>query len=213
MTAGRNKGKKYRKLQGFEQATEETEARAAAFMAWYGDNFTRIRDKLIFVHLYDDQVATDTALNVYESIALKGLIVQDYQFYFLRAYHTNRLAMLKRKTYEVPLEFSFQSPDEEYTDFTALLGVADTPDFDYELHEDIVQTLSAEMLEYVRAKYDPLSASLFEIYIGLLPDTSYKRLSELLGIPVTRIWTSIGAIRKDLALQFENRKVYLLSLI
>jgi hypothetical protein len=199
MTAGRNKGKKYVKLQGFEQATPESEEAAQLFLGWYGANFERIKSKLIFGHLYDDELATDTALMVYDNIALKRFVVVDYQAYFLRAYHTNRIAKAKRKTHE--------------TDLSGVECKEELQDFDYEQYELIVDLLNTEMLDYVRETYDPLSVSLFEIYVGLLPNTSYKRLSELLGIPVTRVWTSIGAIRKDLALQFQSRKDFMLSQI
>lgn len=222
MKVGKNKGKKYVKLKGFEQATPQSEKAAQNFMGWYGDNFERIRDKLIFGHLYDDELATDTALMIYENIALKRFIVVDYQAYFLRAYHTNRIAKAKRRVYESPFIDSLGMTDKQSEDETEispeyaalyqqLHGKADTPDFDYEQYELAVDQLNTEMLDYVRATYDPLSVSLFEIYVGLLPNTSYKRLSELLGIPVTKVWTSIGAIRKDLAERFAYRNAFMLS--
>lgn len=190
MTAGRNKGKQYAKLKGYEEATPESEERANEFMQWYGDNFNRLRDKLIFTHLYDDEVATDTALIVYDNIALKRFVVVDYQAYFLRAYHTNRVAKLKRRVYETELA---QLQDEPFI-----------ADLDHEEREEAVDRLNNEMLEYVRASYDPFSTSLFEIYIGLLPDTSYKRLAALLGLPDSQVWTRIGVIRKDLAQRFKG---------
>jgi len=223
MTAGRNKGKKYKKLQGFEEPTELSQANATAFMYWYGKNFERLRDKLIFAHLYDDEVATDTALTIYDNIALKGVVILDYQFYFLRAYHTNRVAKANRKAREISYdeglynEFNKMDNGREPTSNRTSLAVAQliaaAPDFDYEEYELAVDQLSTEMLDYVRANYDPLSVSLFEIYVGLLPGISYKKLSALLGIPVTRIWTSLGEIRKDLAERFAERKENLLSVI
>lgn len=226
MTVGKNKGKKYVKLQGWEEATPQSEARAKAFMDWYGDNFDRLRDKLIFSRLYDDELATDTALMVYDNIALKQFIVVDFQAYFLRAYHTNRIAKAKRRVYESPLVTDWwdslrimneEMPTETSAKYEPLYrelhGKADTPEFDYEQYEQAVYQLQVEMLDYVWANYDPLSVSLFEIYTGLLPDTSYKRMSAMLGISETRIWTSIGAIRKDLALRFQSRKDFLLSLV
>lgn len=226
MTVGKNKGKKYVKLQGWEEATPQSESRAKAFMDWYGDNFDRLRDKLIFSRLYDDELATDTALMVYDNIALKQFVVVDFQAYFLRAYHTNRIAKAKRRVYEDSVTEFMVTMEERTSTETAVRGeaefekryaathkITDTPAFDYEQYEQAVYQLQVEMLDYVRANYDPLSVSLFEIYTGLLPDTSYKRMSAMLGISETRIWTSIGAIRKDLVLQFQSRKDFLLSLV
>lgn len=195
-SGGRNKGKKYKKLNGFEQATEETEKRAREFMQWYGDNFDVLRDKLIFDRLYDDEVATDTALHLYDCIALKGLIIQDHKFYYLRAYHTSRLAKLKKAA---PISF------EEIP-----MQIA-ASDFNSEKYETTVDELKGEILEYVRDNYDAIDVSLFEIYIGLQPDISYKRLAVMLDFPVTKIWSGIGAIRKDVAERFSQRKEFMLS--
>lgn len=198
---GKNKGKKYKKLKGYEQPTPETAKRARDFMDWYGENFQDLRDRLIYDHLYDDEIATDTALHLHECIALKGFIIKDYKFYYLRAYHTARLAHLKKRRYDLPLD-----DEETYLQLEAC-------DFDYETYERVVDELNGEILEYVRANYDEIAVSLFEIYIGLQPDTSYRRLSVMLDIPVTKIWVSIGAIRKDVAERFAERKEYLLSII
>jgi hypothetical protein len=221
-----NKGKKYKKLQGFEQATPESERAATAFMDWYGANFERIKSKLIFGHLFDDELATDTALMIYDNIALKGTALLDYQFYFLRAYHTNRIAKAKRVNYETPIiEHYNHFREERVYDYEAdpfdaterlrnrIFSKTETLDFDYERYELTVDQLTTEMLDYVRGKYEPFAVSLFEIYVGLLPDTSYKRLSKMLGIPRTKVWTSIGPIRKDLAERFQSRKSFLLSVI
>jgi hypothetical protein len=55
--------------------------------------------------------------------------------------------------------------------------------------------------------------SLFEIYVGLSPDISYKRMSIILGIPATRIWPVIGRIKKDLVKRFDGRRGFLLSAV
>lgn len=191
-SGGRNRGKKYKKLQGCEQATPESEARARHFMEWYGATFDELREKLIYEHLFDDEVLTDTALYLYDCIALKGFIIQDYKFYYLRAYHTARLAKLKKRPFEIH--------DEDR------LEQLSASEFNTEQYENTVAALNTEILYYVREKYDPFAVSLFEIYIGLQPDISYKRLAALLGVPITQVWTNIGAIRKDVSTKFNKKK-------
>lgn len=196
-SGGRNRGKKYKKDYG--DTTPESENRARNFMDWYGNNFTALRDKLIYDQFYDDEVATDTALYIYDCIAYKGLTVDNYKWYYLRAYHTAFMAAQKNKKHLVSVD------DEE--------SVIQLPasDFDSDTYEEVVETINTEVLEYVRESYDEVAVSLFEIYVGLSPDISYKRMSNILGIPATKIWPVIGQIKKDLVKRFDDRRDFLLS--
>lgn len=201
-----NKGKKYVKLRGGEVATPENEARAREFLNWYAANIDTISRKLIYDHLYDDEVATDTMLGVYDCIALKGLVVRDYKFYFLRAYHTNYLAAQKRRNVA---QVSIDAPLG--VDGRCISDMLVAPDFNYEAYEETVDALKTEITNYVRDHYDPAACSLFEIYIALQPEMSYKKMARMLGFPATRVWPVIGAIRKDVLQRFAARKDYLLS--
>lgn len=202
-----NKGKKYVKLRGNEIATPENEARARLFLEWYGDNARDIRDNLIYARLYDDEIATDTMLNVYNSIALKGLKIRhDYKYYFMCAYHTNYRAAKMRKNAQVVV-----SIDAQPYDGASLAEKLAAPDFDYETYEQTIDAFKTEITDYVRTNYDPAACSIFEIYIALQPDISYKRLAKMLGFPVQQIWPVIGSIKKDIVATFSDRRAYFLS--
>lgn len=205
--AGKNLGKKYVKLRGGEVATPENEARARDFLTWYGDNAARIRKKLIFDHLYDDEVATDTMLAVYDTIALKGLRVDNYQFYYLRAYHTNRLAALKRTA-----AHETDSIDAPRIDGRTIADTLAAPQFDYDAYERAVDQLQSEITEYVREAYDPAACSIYEIYMGLQPDFTYTALAEMLGMKFRRVRSVVIEIKADVAGRFDVRKDFLLSL-
>lgn len=200
---GGNKGKKYNKRRGDEVATPESEARANEFMKWYGDNYDAIRGKLVYGELYDDQIATDTFLRIYDCIALDGLVVKDYKFYFLRSYHTNRLGALNKDSVA---EARFLRDDATVNNIV----VQDATYLDYEI---AVETLRAEIVDYVRGQFDPYSVALFEIYMGLQPEISYRAMAEMLGIGVYEIWPLIGAIKKDIRYHFSDRRDYLLSIV
>lgn len=218
-SGGRNRGKKYKKLKGFEQATPESEAKARDFMKWYGANYDAISTKFVKAHLWNADIATDTALYIYDCIALKGFEIKDYKFYFLRAYHGACIADKKEK-YKIPKEYldatiiymkSKEGPKEfpsaRYSDNLI------SPDYNYFEFENENDKLKTEILEYVRGNYDSVAIALFEIYVGLLPNTSYKRLADFLGIKPTKVWTNIGQIRKDVAQKFDEKHNNLLSLI
>jgi len=203
-SGGKNRGKKYKKLTGYEMATPESEAKARDFMDWYGANFDTLKRELFYKgRAFDDQIATDTALIIYDAIALKGVTIESYKHYFFRAYHTNAV---KDARAEIA-----QSAREIELDASTLQLPACSVDLDtYEREVDI---FSAEVMEYVREGFSPFDCSIFEIYIGLHPETSYNKLSALLGIPRFTIYTTIGAIRKELAAEFAQKRDYLRTLI
>lgn len=198
--------KKYIKLQGHEKPTPESERRAKAFMRWFSLRFDRLRSEWLYAGKFDDEVATDTALYIYDCIALKGLQIKGkYKWYYLRAYHMRLLASQKKRAEAARRSVYLDDPD-------VLLDLA-APTFDYEYFEALVDAINTDMLEYVRANYPPLDASLFEIYIALQPDMSYKRMGKMLGYSPNKIWPVIGAIRRDLAEKFADKRYYLLSLV
>lgn len=208
---GNNKGKKYRKLVGGETATKESLRAARAFMGWYGLRFEDLRDRLIYAHKFDDEVATDTALKIYDDIAIKGTVINGkYKWYYFRAYHTNYIAAMKKRGENVARFDSLDDVDEEgaprFTDIAA-------PDYDAHNFEHAADILRNEVLEYVRGKYAQEAVSLFEIYMELQPEISYKKLAVLFGMPHQKIWQAIGEIKRDVAQHFEARRDFLLSII
>lgn len=201
-SGGKNKGKKYKKLTGLEMATPESEAKARDFMEWYGANFEDLKRELYYKgRTFDDEVATDTALLIYDAIALKGAKVESYKHYFFRAYHTNAIKSARDTVTHLA----------NHVELDGVVLAASSVDLDtYEREVDI---FSAEVLEYVREWFSPFDCSIFEIYIGLHPETSYNKLSALLGIPRFTIYTTIGAIRKELAAEFAQKRDYLRTLV
>lgn len=193
---GTNTGKKYIKLQGYERPTPENEARAREYMNWYAANMKKLE---YYVQgsggVFDEDIFNDTFLRVYDAIALKGLHIKDYTGCFIRSY---------RNTYI----------NSKKVDRTADLDV-DIPDtsFNSDLYENVIETLNNEVMNYVQDNYNDLSVSLFEIYIGLAPDISYKRLADMLGYPEGKIWPVIGKIKKDVIKHFADRKDFLLSIV
>ena len=205
-----NKGKKYMRLTGLEVATPENLARANEFLKWYGNNTadlkSRINKNRSHQNRFCPDLMGDTMLSIYDAIAYKGADVKDYIFYFYRSYYNLYLAG-KNKPRPDFLDDIRIGEDQTLND------TLEAPDFDYYNYEIEVDALKTEILDYVRARYNPVEVSLFEIYVGLYPDTSYKRISALLGIPFNKVWASIGAIRKDVAVNFSDRRGFLLSYI
>lgn len=221
---GNNKGKKYRKLIGGEVATKDSLRAARAFMGWYGLRFEELRDRLIYAHKFDDEVATDTALKIYDDIALKGTVINGkYKWYYFRAYHTNYIAAKKLEQKETAQTISYDAPPiNDYEGDGYIVAAQDTyayvnglaaPDFDADAFESATDLLRAEILEYVRANYAEENVSIFEIYMELLPEISYKKLAVLFGMPHQKIWQAIGEIKRDVSIRFGARRDYLLSII
>lgn len=206
MAKGKNTGKKYIKLRGDEIATAEDQARANKFMVWYGRNADYIRERLIFAHLYDDEVATDTMLYLYECIALRGARISKYKWYYLRAYHNKYLEAQKRKA-RVTARTVYLDDEETYVNEIA------APDFDYEHYEDQVEALRLDILEYVRGSFDAVAVSLFEMYIELQPEMSCAALARILGLSNKSVEGIIRALKKDIVYRFADKRGFLLSLL
>lgn len=227
-SGGKNKGKKYKKLTGHEMPTIQDERRARNFMYWYGAHFEELKTALYFKgRMFDDQIATDTALMIYDAMLLKGTRIDSYADYFFRAYHTNAMKSQVNNINDAKMIISIDAPLDYTNDVvhykhsvqklaaTKQIVYADklrAPDFNYALYEEIVDALNTEVMAYVRLNYCDFDTAIFEIYLGLLPDISYKKLAALLGISFTKIWQVIGEIKKDVRETFRERKVYLLSL-
>lgn len=196
--------KKYNKLTGLEIETPENRKRAGAFMRWFGLRFEVMRTKWIVN--FDDEAATDAALYIRDRIALTGLrITGKYKWYFLRAYHNE---VLKRKKKE-----SAAAKASVYLDDEDCAIELCAPSFDYAEFEEAVEELHGAMLAYVRSNFPPLDTALFEIYIGLQPAISYKKLAEMLRYSPSKVWIPLGKIKRALAQKFGARNAQILSLV
>lgn len=208
-----NKGKKYKKLRGDEKPTTDSAREALAFMGWFGLRFEQIRQ--MFGNAFDDEVAVDTALRIRQDIELKGLVIGGkYRNYFMRAYKMNLLrAKIKANAHNaLHVDIDGARDYGNDTDGAPLWrDILPADDYDPRDYELAVNTLRDEVLDFVQRHHDPLAASLFEIYVELSPDLSYKSLGKLFGIPDRTVWQGIGAIKKDVVHWFAERRAYLLN--
>lgn len=204
-SGGKNKGKKYKKLTGYEVATPESSKRARAFMIWYGANYEKLKTALkLKERVFNDEIATDTALRIYDDIALKDLRIDSYKHYYFRAYHTNAMKYERDKVRQNVI-FPHNSNPE-------MLGELPAQDFDYQNYEDASAALNAKILDHVLANYSPYKASIFEIYVGLQPDISCLRLAQILGLKQHTVWTILNEIRRDISELYRAEKDNLLIL-
>jgi hypothetical protein len=205
--SGRNKGKKYVKLTGNEIATPEAERKAKRFIDWYGAMYITIARS---IRDHDQEIATDTMLQMYNDILYKDARVKNYRAYFISAYHTTKLKRTIAEGKRRALHVSLDAPIEGEQDQT-IGEMIPAPDYDYETYEACIEQVHAEVLGYVRANYEPMEISIFEIYVGLQPNVSYSTMGAMLGISANRIYLIISAIKRDLQLNYTERRKYLLS--
>lgn len=175
----------------------ENRAKAKDFLEWFAVERERVEFYIRGCLDYDEDLVSDALIRTHDAIVRRGTDVDDYLGYFLYVYKNTFLDAAKAKT-----RYTVQAEN--------VRGLA-APDYDSAAYEDAVEAINAEVMDYVRESYDEVAVSLFEIYVGLLPDISYKRLSRILGIPATKIWPVIGRIKKDVAERFGGRRSFLLS--
>lgn len=189
------KGSKYIKLRGDEVATPENQRRADLFMKWYGAVFAKCALPYQRSAEFDSDTAGDTALQIYDDIALKGRKIKSYKNYFFLAYTTNYKKRYKTNS-EVPLS---EAELEEVAKCQAE-------------RNKLIHALRSDILEYVRERRPPFDCALFEIYEGLYPDISYARMAEMLGLNVRQIDTSMAETRRIIVRKYSGRYGYLRTL-
>lgn len=201
-----NKGKKYVKLTGGEIATREGERNAARFMCWFAARFDEI--KKAYGAAFNDEVAVDTALTVREALLYKNrIIVGKYRHYYIRAYNINMIQHHKAERARTARHVDI----DDDADGRPLSETIAAVDYDPHEYEIAVNTLRAEVLEFVRAFHDPLNVALFEVYIELSPDVSYRRMADMFGVPYRQVWQGVGEVKRDVAHWFAERRAFLLN--
>lgn len=183
--------KKYIRLTGNEIATPENKLRGDAFLMWFAQNR---KDLIRCINIeIDEDLIADAMLNMYDSIALKGFNIDNFKSYYLMTYRNTYLAA--QKNYG----------GEDIEGLTVIDAEVVTPQFDE-------TDLRNEVLEFVRGNYDTISVSIFEIYASLYPEFSSTRIAELTGLPISRIKTTLAAIRKDVCDEYGALYARLLSI-
>lgn len=159
---------------------------ARGFMDWYAANMDNLK---FYVKDFDEDLFTDAFLRAYNAILRRGTVVNDYTGYFIQTYRATFLDSKRVEKYDYTIDQYLENTTSTDTPYS-------------EKYEEEVATINGEVLEYVRAHFDPYSTSLFEIYLGLSPEISYAKLSALLGISEHKIRHRIRPIRKSLTAVF-----------
>lgn len=183
--------KRYIKLTGTEIATPENKNRGDAFLQWFAQNRSEVI-RCINVEV-DEDLLTDAMLRMYDSIALKGFKVDTFKSYYLMTYRNVFLAAKRNLR------------PEDIEGIAVIDAEIIAPPFDE-------KDLCDELIAFVRGNYDTISVSIFEIYVSLYPQFSSLRIAELTGLPISRIKTTLAAIRKDVCNEYGSAYTSLLSL-
>jgi DNA-directed RNA polymerase specialized sigma24 family protein len=183
------------RLKELVEGSPESEDRARFFAEWYGANMDKLRYYLQGRVEYDEDIFSDAFLRAYDAIARKGTTISNNTSYFLQTYRTTYLDIIRK---------SRNMSKVELRDMTS-------PDIDTGEHEREVWNMTKDILLYLREYYNEVDISIFEIYAGLSPDVSYKRMSHILGIPINQIYQVVSSIKKDVVKRFGERYNFLLS--
>ena len=182
---GNNRGKKYRLRSNTDnqQPTEQNRAKADRFATWFGNYHASILTELRQKDIYNDDTINETFLKMYDSILLKGLDIDNFRAYYMRAYFTNLIQGNIREG-----RFSSISPYFDQEDSKQ-----------YNPQVDIEQKrLEEDIFTYVYDKYKTSEFELFKMYMCLKPAVNYGTLSEITNIKTHRIQFIISKIKKDL---------------
>lgn len=171
------------------------------FASWYASHLDEIRVCLNSSPFgYDEDLASEAFIRVLNAIERRRAIINNPKGYYTTTYRN----------------IAIQSAAERRTtilDDYQLNLLTETPyTNDDEERQNAVNALYDKIREYVRLNYDDKSITLFELYIQLLPDATYRKLAEMLQIPFYEVWQNLGRIRKDVAQKFRKEADNLLLL-
>jgi len=167
---------------------------ARKFAAWFSLNYENLR-ACIYDALWDEETATSASLLAYEAIETRSANVDDYKFYYLRAYHNERIDQAKRESAE-------RKRAERCVDASEHVNLPEILAENSELEALAAEDLGARAMRYVVENYNAREASIFEIYVALQPKVSYTKLAKMLGVKRYHVWHVMLKIRKDLAQKF-----------
>jgi len=182
-SAGKNKGKKYLKIKGNEKITAENQAKTDHFKDWFGENYLRLRRELIQKDTFDEDILNETFLRIHDKILYGGLVIKDYKAYFHRAFFTNYMQV----TIDMAKGILSSIDGFDTTDNTE----------DDEALNKTKAKLEVDVMDYVFKKYPVRDFELFKMYVYLKPAITYVELSDMTGLPQSRISETVGKIRRD----------------
>ncbi|MDL2215303.1 hypothetical protein LJC00_03850 [Dysgonomonas sp. OttesenSCG-928-M03] len=185
-TGGKNKGKKYLKITGQEEITEENQMKANRFKEWFSRNYVRIQIELIAKRTYNEDILNDTFLRIYDKILFGGLDIADYKAYFHRAFFTNYVQE-NMKQQEIARMFV---PDDHAVD------TFDDTIEELRINQQKMQ-LYKDILHYVKDKFDEPDYNLFDAYVKL-GSRRYNSVCDLLQLSHETVSGTVGKIKRSI---------------
>lgn len=183
-------------------ATPATQERATRFIRWYGRSERYLKRKI--QSNWDEDIAQDTALNIYDLILYAHIRIESYYNYFRRAYFANMLLERRRAQRFISIHV-FKRDSERLSENEYLyqdgevLKEALVTDEDVEAEELLAEDRREEYLHFVRANFSESEIIIFEIYLELFETLKATRIAELLGIKYSKFHKVISKIRTRLA--------------
>lgn len=163
------------------------------FATWFIENQSKVINHIKGGALaYDEDALQDTFIKIFEMLQRRKTAIRDPLGYFLTCYRSVCLDKIKKRKLET-------IPVDEAPQVYNRADVANDEAADF-------REINADMLEWVRGRYSEKKVSIFEMYTGMYPDVSYRKLSKLVGLGYARIGAIIGEIVRDLNANFQYDK-------
>lgn len=185
-SGGKNKGKKYLKITGYEIITPDNRAKSDRFKEWFGKNYLLLQRELVQKGTPDEDTMNETFLRIYDKILFGGLEIADYKAYFHRAFFTNytqnRMRHSKILQIHVSDEYATELPDE----------AIEAAEIEKEKRE-----LCDSVLSFVKEKFDTPTYDLFITYLNT-GQKNYQDVVEQTLIPYEHVAQVIGGIKRKI---------------
>lgn len=194
-----NKGKTYINYTITPDVTPDITERLNTFNKWFTENYNNIISNLKNKNNYNEEVLNNTYLKVYKYIEYGG-IINNYQYYWNTAYFTN--------------EFNYTCTTTKYNNKFETTTTDNFEIIDDEADEQYLKkdALIEEIADWLNNNVNNLiHRELFIIYINTKYDgkykMTYKKLSEITGVPLSEIIKVIPLIKKELQEELKIKRL------
>ena len=195
----RTGGKKSLLTIGAQPVAKEAAEAMERFNNWFSANYAHISNRLKQNGHFDEAILSDTYINIYKRLAIKGEKIHDYGIaFFLQNYYLCAMRVkCKRESIEIV------SIDK----LVNICGNGEPPGRALD-----IEILKSEVIKYVRKRHKGYKLNIFNRHLDAKACFSRTELSQIMGYKnETIVCCVLSEIERDIRAKFGKQKQLILE--
>ena len=149
-------------------------AEVTRFDKWFASSYTKLREKICFFSMVDEDNFHNTYLFIREKISVSQERIENLEAYFFRCYRYKAMTEMRN-------ENRYVHPDD---DFFYRFSQEETESYPWELNR--CERLAGDVLRYIRSRFSRQEYRMFMLRY-YRQQCSLKVLSEYTGLPLSEV--------------------------